>query len=286
MAKSNKLIICAALTGTVTPKEKSPYHPITPDEIAADVVACGKAGASVVHLHARDKNGMGTMDPDVFQEIFDKSTAALRENGLDMVINLTTSGGKTKTIEEKVEHVRRIRPEIMSYDIGSFNWDDHFVYANSPDFLRLAGKVGIEYGTKPEIEVFDSGHIRSAYTYLKEGLLQAPLHFDFVLGVGGAMDGTVRNLNYLVEMLPEGSTWGVTGIGKCHLPMMYAALALDCDMLRVGLEDNVYLSRGVKATNVQLVERAVQVAKLYGREIATPQEARELMGITRRSWEF
>ncbi len=284
MAKSNKVIICAALTGAVTPKEKSPNHPITPDEIAADVVRCAKAGAAAVHLHARDINAKGTMSADVFTEIFEKTKAACQEAGVDVIINLTTSGAMNCTKEERVAHIQKLKPEMMSYDVGSFNWDDAFIYDNSPDFLRLAGKVALECDVKPEIEVFDSGHIRSTQTYIKEGLLKAPAHYQFVLGVGGAMEGTIDNVVFLRNMLPEGATWSATGIGTAHMPVMYAALAAGCDMLRVGLEDNVYLSRGVKASNEALVKRAVQVATTFGREIATADEAREILGITRKSW--
>lgn len=284
MAKSNKLIICAALTGAETPKEKSPYHPITPDEIAADVVKCAQAGAAAVHIHARDKDAKGTMDLRVFTEIFEKTKNACQTAGVDVIINLTTSGQMGASIEEKVAHIKALKPEMMSYDVGSFNWDDKWIYDNSPDFLRHAGKVALEYDVKPEIEVFDSGHILSAGTYVKEGLLKAPCHYQFVLGVGGAMQGTVENIVFLRNMLPEGATWSATGIGTYHLPVIFGALAAGCDGLRVGLEDNVYMSRGVKASNVALVERTVQIAKLFGREIATAQEAREILGITRRSW--
>ncbi len=284
MAKSNKLIICAALTGAVTPKEKSPYHPITPDEIAADVVKVVKAGASCVHIHARNENAMGTMSVDVFREIMEKTKAACQAENLDVIINLTTSGEKGATIEQRVAHIRELKPEMMSYDVGSFNWDDVWIYDNSPEFLRLAGKVAIENDVKPEIEVFDSGHIRSVNTYVKEGLLKAPCHYQFIMGVGGAMEGRVEDLVFLKNMLPEGATWSASGIGPKHLPVMYASLALGCDALRVGLEDNVYLKRGVKASNEDLVKRAVDIATTFGREIATAQEAREILGITRKSW--
>lgn len=284
MAKSNKLFICAALTGAATPKEKSPHHPITPDEIAADVVNCAKAGAAAVHIHARDEHAVGTMNLDTFTEIFEKTREACLKAGVDVIINLTTSGEKGASIEKKVAHIKALKPEMMSYDVGSFNWDDRWIYANSPEFLRVAGKVAIENDVKPEIEVFDSGHILSTNTYIKEGLLKAPCHYQFVLGVGGAMQGTVDNIVFLRNMLPESATWSATGIGAYHLPVMYASLAAGCDGLRVGLEDNVYISRGVKASNVALVERAVQVATIFGREIATAEEAREILGITRKSW--
>lgn len=282
--KSNKLFICAALTGAVTPKAKSPYHPISPEEIAEDVVKCAKAGAAIVHLHGRDKDAQGTMDLDVFTEIFERTKDLCTKEGVDVIINLTTSGEKGASIEKKVAHIKALKPEMMSYDIGSFNWDDMWIYDNSPEFLRTAGKVAVDNDVKPEIEVFDSGHIRSFATYEKEGLLKAPGHFSFVLGVGGAMDGSVENIIFLRDKLPEGATWSATGVGTWHLPVIFGALAAGCDGLRVGLEDNIYLSRGVKGSNEDFVKRTVEIAKLYGREIATAEETRNILGITRKSW--
>ncbi len=284
MAK-DKVFITAALTGAVTPKAISPYHPISPDEIAADVVRCAKAGASVVHLHARDENAQGTMSVEVYDQIWEKTQAAVKAAGVDVVINLTTSGTMyIVSNEERVAHVRKLKPEMMSFDIGSFNWGDAMLYDNNPDFLRLAGKVAVENNIKPEIEVFDSGHIPSAQTYIKEGLLIEPCHFQFILGVGGAMSGRIDNLVFLKNLLPAKCTWSASGIGTYHMPVMFAALAADCDGIRVGLEDNVYLSRGVKATNEQLVARAKTVVETYGKKVATAEEAREILGITRKSW--
>ena len=281
--KSNKVVICCALTGGATPKSKSEYLPVTPDEIAEDVVRVGLAGASYVHIHARDKQNpeQAVNDADVYTEIVEKIREKCKEANLDMVINLTT-GVPIGTYEERFAHAKKLRPEMMSLDVGSFNYWDREVYANHPDYLRMACKMALECDIKPEIEVFDSGHIRSAQTYIDEGLLKAPCHYQFVLGAGGAMAGTIDNVVFLKNMLPEGATWSATGIGTDHLPVMYAALAAGCDVVRVGLEDNLYYSRGVKASNEMLVKRAVEVAKLAGREIATAEEAREILGLTRK----
>ena len=144
MAK-DKVFITAALTGAVTPKAISPHHPISPDEIAADVVRCAKAGASVVHLHARDENAQGTMSVEVYDQIWEKVQAAVKAAGVDVVINLTTSGTMyIVSNEERVAHVQKLKPEMMSFDIGSFNWGDAMLYDNNPQFLRLAGKVAID----------------------------------------------------------------------------------------------------------------------------------------------
>ena len=204
----------------------------------------------------------------------------MKAEGLNPIINLTTSGG-IGTDEERVTNIRNHKPEMCSFDSGSFNWADWFVYDNPPSFLRLCAKVCLEHDIKPEVEVFDSGHIVSMETYIREGLIKLPVHYQFVLGVGGAMKGTVKNMQFLHSMLPEGSTWSATGIGVYHMPVMLAALALGADGIRVGLEDNIYITEGVKTTNTALVERAVRLGEIADREIATPDEAREMLGITR-----
>lgn len=281
--KSNKIIICCALTGAGTQKSAAPSLPVTPEEIAEDVVRVGRAGASYVHLHARDpKNpAVPINDTAVYRDILDAVREKCKEADLDMVINMTT-GLAFKNDESRYAHARELLPELMSLDIGSFNYNDKFLYSNPPDFLREACKMALEYDIKPEIEVFDTGHIRSAETFIKEGILKTPCHFQFVLGAGGAMDGTIENLIFLKNMLPEGSTWSATGIGITHVPILYASIAAGCDVLRVGLEDNIYYARGVKATNEMLVKRAVEAAKLAGREIANAAETREILGITRK----
>ncbi len=166
-----------------------------------------------------------------------------------------------------------------SYDAGTFNWGTDGIFENSPQFLVELAKCYRENDVKAEIEVFDMGMLGNAKHYLKTGVLDAPLYCQFVLGVLGGMEATVDNLQYLVRHMPEGSKWSAFGIGKDHLPIMFAALALGADGIRVGLEDNVMFAKGVKATNVMLVERAVRVVKEFGKEIANSAEAREMLGI-------
>ena len=180
-------------------------------------------------------------------------------------------------------HLRELRPEMCSYDVGSFNWACGGLFFNGPQFLEALAACCRENGIKPEIEIFDAGMLGNALEYIRRGVLKPPCHFQFVLGVLGAMDGSVENLEYLHRRLPDNCTWSVTGIGKAHLPMMLTGLALGCDGIRVGLEDNIYLEKGVLATNTQLVQRAAQIAKLAGREIATANDARELLGISRQT---
>lgn len=281
-----KLIITAALTGTSTFKTQTPYVPVTPKEIAEDAVKAVKAGASVLHIHVRDKEGRGTMDTEVFEETFDLTTSALKKEGLDAVINLTTSGtyGGTAPLELRLGHLKKLRPEMCSFDVDTMNWGCALVFDNSPEFLKKLCECTLEYDVKPEIEIFDAGAIGNAIYYINNNLLKTPCHFQFVMNILGGLEGTTRNLQFLVDRLPEGSTWSVTGIGKSHIEMMLAGLALGCDGLRVGLEDNIYYSAGVKTTNAELVERAVQLGRLAGREIANADEARQMLSITRKSF--
>lgn len=280
----NKLIISAALTGAGTSREAAPTVPLFADEIAEQVVEVAKAGAAAVHIHVREDNGWPTMSTEKFTDAFVAIKKAVEAAGVDVVINLTTSGSsKMEPYDLRVAHLIKLHPEMCSYDSGTFNWNNNGVFVNDPGFLEVLSQTVVEHGIKPEIEIFDNGMIGNAIHYIKKYNILTPCHFQFVLGVGGGADGTTKNLVFLRDLLPEGSTWSVTGIGKTHMDMMLAGLSLGCDGLRVGLEDNLYLSRGVKATNVQLVERAVALAKLAGREIATAEEARQILGITRHS---
>lgn len=275
---NDKLIITCALCGTGTTKAQTPYVPITPEEIAADAAAVVKAGASVLHIHVRDEQGVNTMDTDRFEEVVTKVRDALKAEGLDAVLNLTTSGTKF-SIEERTRHLYRLRPEMCSYDPGSMNWANSYVFLNPPEFLERLGEVAQETGVKPECEIFDGGMLGNVAYYVKKGKLRPPVHFQFVLGVPGGMPGNVDSLAYLLPKLPTGSTWSITGIGKSHVPCMLAGLAAGCNGLRVGLEDNIFWSKGVLATNVQLVERAAALGRMAGREIASAADAREILGL-------
>ena len=277
-----KTIITAALTGAVTP---AGYKiPETPQQIADEAYDAWKLGAAVVHLHMRADDGVGA---NLGGRLIMKKRLIRSHKDCDVIINCTSSGASPQhpaTDEERMAHHKELPGiEMGSYDAGSFNWMPGGVFINSPQFLQQLGDLYMEKGTKPEIEIFDNGMIGNSLYYINKYHIPTPCHFQFVLGVGGGADGTVRNLNFLREMLPEGSTWSVTGIGKTHLPMLLTALAMGADGVRVGLEDNLYLSRGVKATNVQLVERAAAIAKLCGREIATAEEARAIWGIKRHA---
>ncbi len=275
MSLENKVIISAALTGALTPKSANPSIPLTPEEIAIDAYSCWKAGAAIVHLHMRDDEGLGTMDKEKFKRTID----LIREyTDCNVVINCTTSGDSRAKDADRMAHLSYVRPEIASYDAGSFNWMPGGVFVNSPQFLETLGLEMKKYKIKPEVEVFDTGFMNITEYFVKKGVLDAPCHFQFVLGVPGGMEASVKNLQYLYEMLPEGSTWSALGIGKSHLPIMYATLAMG-GHVRVGLEDNVFYAKGKLATNVSLVERTARVIREFGKEPATSDEAREILGL-------
>ena len=278
---SDKLIITAALCGAGTTKEQTPYVPITAEEIAKDAVECVKSGASIIHIHVRDDNGKNSMDTDVFTNVVQTVRTYLAAENLDAVLNLTTSGSSWSE-DHRVAHLPILQPEMCSYDPGTMNWGNSYVFLNTPAFLERLGLLCQELGIKPEIEIFDAGMIGTVEYLLKKGFLKAPCHYQFVLNVPGGMPGTIESLSYLLPKLPKGATWSITGIGASHLPMMLAGLAAGCNGLRVGLEDNVYMKKGVLATNAELVKRAALLAEMANRQIATAAEAREILGLKKK----
>lgn len=278
---SKKLIITAALCGAGTSRKETPHVPITHEEIARDAIECVKAGASVIHLHARDEDGKNTMVTEIFSEMVHTVKAALAAENLDVVLNLTSSGTPF-THEQRIAPISIFKPEMCSFDPGSMNFGHAYVFMNPPEFLEKLGRATLDLSVKPELEIFDGGHIGAVEHYIKKGLIKPPCHYQFVLGVGGGMPGNIDSLAYLLPKIQPGSTWSITGIGRDHMPAMLAGLSAGCDGLRVGIEDNIYLDKGVLATNRQLVERAVALAKLVGREIATAAETRDILGLTQK----
>ncbi len=270
----NKVILTVATTGAWPSKKDTPYIPLQPEEIAEEVYACYKAGASVAHIHVRDDENKASMS----FEKFEKTVKLIREK-CDIVLNLTTSGGIGLTDEIRMKPFIELKPEMASYDCGSMNWMHSTVFENSPAFLEKLGNAMIDNNVKPEVEIFDAGMIYNALYYQKKGILKGPLHFQFVLGAAGGMAATVENLVFLKSLIPEGSTWSALGIGKQHIPIMYAALALGGN-IRVGMEDNIYYSpKRLAKSNVEFVERTKRIVAEMGREIATPDEARKILGL-------
>lgn len=277
-----KTIITAALTGAVTP---AGYQiPETPQQIAEAAYDAWKLGAAIVHLHMRAEDGKGAMDKARFHETIRLIRA---HEDCDVIINCTSSGASKAhpaTDEERMAHHRELPGiEMGSYDAGTFNWMPSGVFLNTPQFLEQLGKLYMARGIKPEIEIFDAGMLGIAEYFVKKGCLPTPCHYQFCLGVPGGMAATVENLLYLVSHIPAGSTWSAFGVGRGHLPILFASLALG-GHIRVGMEDNVVFSvketgEKVMATNHMLVERAVDAVKAFGNTPATPAEARQMLGI-------
>ena len=275
-----KLIITAALCGAGTLKSQTEYVPVTPEEIADDAVACAKAGAAVIHFHVRDDEGKNTMETDRFVQVIELAREECAKANVDIVFNLTTSGSKFPE-DMRLAHLPILTPEMCSYDPGTMNWANSYVFLNTPPFLERLGTLSQELNIKPELEIFDGGMMGNVDYYLKRGFLKEPLHYQFVLGVSGGMAGNIDSLAFLLPKMRPGSTWSATGIGHSHMSVMLAALSENCDGLRVGLEDNIFMDKGVLATNVGLVERAVKLSEDVGRSIATAAEAREILGLTK-----
>lgn len=268
----DKLIITVALTGNVPTQEMNPNLPVTPEEIAADVRRCADAGAVVLHVHARDKDKQPTLDINVYKE----NARCIKAVAPEVIMQLSTGARAGKDREARANPVRLL-PEMASFTTGSNNLPG-IVYENSPEFIEFLAGVFKETGVKPEIEVFETGMISNALYLQKKGLIEAPLHFDFVLGAPGSMAGSVKNLVFLSESIPAGSTWTVAGIGKTEIPLATAAIAMG-GHVRVGLEDNLYLPDGSPASNPKLVGKIVAIAKEIGRDIAGPEEARSLLSL-------
>lgn len=270
-----KMIVTVGVTGSRITRQQTPFIPITPEEIAASAIEAWRAGASVLHIHVRDpKTGLGTQDPSIFKEVVDRI-----RTGTDAILCLTTSGipGRNLPIPERLRSLA-LKPEMVSFDAGSVNLNET-VFLNPPEFLEVLARETLALGIKPELEVFDAGMIYTCSRYLDRGLLKRPAHFQFVLGTNGGAPATAKTLLHFVDALPQGSTWSVIGSGSSQLPMAVLAMVIG-GHVRVGLEDNLYYSKGVLAkSNAQLVERVVRLAKDYGRDIATPSEARGILGL-------
>lgn len=267
------LIITVAPTGSVPTRQHTPHVPLTPDEIAADVFRCWQAGAAIAHIHARDEQGRPSANPAIFAAIKEKI-----ELKCDIIVMIST-GGRASTVEDERAAPLGLRPEMASLTTGSVNFANS-VYANSPSLIdRLATEMKI-MEIKPELEIFDTSMVTNALGLMKKGLVSPPLHFQFVMGVQGAMAATPKNLLHLVESIPVDSTWSVAGIGRDQVPMTTLGLLLG-GHVRVGLEDNLQYSKGVLATNQQLVERAARLAGELGRTVCSPAAARKILGLAR-----
>jgi uncharacterized protein (DUF849 family) len=271
-------IITVAPTGAFPTKEHNPAIPLTPREIAEDVLECWQAGAGIAHLHMRDDAGRGTMDIGRFIE----TVGRIRER-CDIVLNLTTSGDLNATDETRMAHLVELKPELASFDAGSMNWMHSTLFINHPAFLEKLAQVMSENGVTPEIEVFDPGMYYNATYYMKKGILRGPGYFQFVLGAAGGIAATVENLVFLKGLLPPDAAWSAFGIGAGHLPILFATLALG-GHIRVGMEDNVlYAKGGLANNNAEFVARAARLVRESNGTIATPARARQILALPARA---
>jgi len=287
------VIITCAVTGAADHTHINPAVPITPEQIANECLAAYRAGAAIVHIHVRDpETGKPSMEEALYREVVDR----IRQENDEVIINLTTGPGARIVINDyeeptnlgkgttltspgnRVIHIENIRPDICSLDIGSFNFGPH-IFVNTPDLVTEMAKKIAKTGVKPELEVFDLGGLRQAKALIKQDLVKKPYLFQICLGIPWAAEATPEIIMTMRNLLPEDSVWASFGISKDQLPMVAQSVILG-GHVRVGLEDNLYLSKGELAPgNASLVERAVNIINNMGYNVASPNEAREILKI-------
>ncbi|WP_025025808.1 3-keto-5-aminohexanoate cleavage protein [Caldalkalibacillus mannanilyticus] len=269
-----KCIITVAVNGAEVTREQQPALPYTPEEIALEVEKAHAVGASIAHIHARWDDGSSTQAKERYQEIIEQI-----QKRCNIIIQVSTGGAVGMSIEERMQPLY-LKPEMATLSTGTANFGDG-VFMNAPRDIERIATVMKQEGVRPEFEIFEVGMINNALQLVKKGFVEGHLHFDFVLGVPGAIPATIQHLLHMVQQIPEGASWTVAGIGRHQLPMAMHALVLG-GHVRVGFEDNIYYHKGVLAeSNAQLAERIVRIARELGREIATPDEARKMLGIVR-----
>lgn len=271
----SKLIITCAIIGSRITRQQTPYIPLTPDEIINSAVEACEAGAAAVHIHVRDqKTGLGTQDAKLFQQVSEGIRARC-----NVVQCFTTSGipGRNLSESERLAPLA-LKPELASVDCGSINFG-RLTYVSTEDFLEREVREMLERGVKPELELFDLGMIQVCNRLIGQNLIRKPYYFGLILGTPSGAPADVRTLLTMIELLPPDSMWFVAGIGRHQLNMTTLAMLLG-GHVRVGLEDSIYYSAGVLArTNAELVSRCVRIAQEVGREVATPDEARQMLGL-------
>ena len=269
-----KLIIKLAPTGMIPTKNDTPYVPITPKEIVRDTYKAYKLGVSIVHVHARNEQGRPTHEKKYFEKIF----RGIKKKCPDIIICATTSGRVNPQVEHRSE-VLSFNPEMASLTVGSLNFPQH-PSVNSLETIKTLATLMRDKGILPELEIFEPGFINTSKYLARKGYLKKPLHFNLLLGSLGSTPANIRDLVYLVESLPLGSTWSATGIGRFQTQINVAAILMG-GHVRVGIEDSIYYNYPKKelATNEKLIKRIVNIAKELDREIATPDEAREILGL-------
>ncbi|MGP6138643.1 MULTISPECIES: 3-keto-5-aminohexanoate cleavage protein [unclassified Jeotgalibaca] len=284
MTGQKKTIITVALSGSQGSKEKNPHTPVTVDEMIEDAYHCYLAGASIVHIHVKADD---CITYEINNEKFQQVKEGI-ERRCDMIVNLTTSGevktfqgleimGELDGYQNKRLGILDLEPEMATFDMATMNFGEK-VFLNPLTFLRTSGRKMKDLKILPEVEIFNIGDIQMAQQLIKEGALPENPYYQLCLGVSGGTPATIRNLVFLQEALPAGSTWSALGIGIDHLPILFTTVAMG-GHVRVGLEDNLYYTRGQKATNVALVKRAARIINEFGNVVASPMEARKILGI-------
>jgi 3-dehydrocarnitine:acetyl-CoA trimethylamine transferase len=295
---SENVILTCAVTGGTSYNRAHPNFPITPKEIADSAIEAAKAGASVVHLHVRDpQTGEGSQDPALYREVVQR----VRDSETDVVINLTCGGNarffpdpedeskpgpgtNVKMVDDRIIHIAENLPELCSLDATTANQtdgDQDYVYLNTPRTLRKMASRFKELGVKPEMEVFQAGDILFANQMVEDGLIEGTPMYQFVLGIRWGAPADPETMMYMRNLLPKNACWAGFGLARLQMPMVAQALLLDGNV-RVGLEDNLYLKRGVFATNGQLVERAVTLIESMGKQVATPAQTRQKLGLIKQ----
>ena len=291
------VVITCAITGAGDTVDKHPEIPVTPEQIAIAAIDAAKAGAAIVHCHVRNpQTGKGTRDVELYREVVDR----LRSADVDMVINLTSGMGGDLEIGAsetpfefgsatdlvgpitRLAHIEELLPDICSLDCGTLNFGDgNYTYISTPDMLRAGAKHIQQLGVKPELEIFDTGHFWFTQRMIQEGLINDPPMYQFCHNIPWGMPADVGILKSMVDHLPAGAFWTSFSISRLEMPWVAQSMLLG-GHARVGLEDNLYLDKGVFATNAQLVERARNILELMGAKIAGPERARELLNIKKR----
>lgn len=271
------LILTAAITGAETTRADQPNLPITPEEQAREAIACYEAGACVIHLHVRDDEG----NPTQCMERFTAAIQAIREAAPEVIIQISTGGAVGEPFEKRLAPLA-LKPEMGTLNAGTLNFGND-IFINHPDDIVRLSKAFDEYGVVPEVEVYESGMVDYVARLVRRGIItHTPLHVQFVLGVPGGMNGSPKNVIYMMEHLKElipSATWAVAGIGRYHIPTSLTAM-VNGGHVRVGFEDNIFYHKGVIAeSNAQLVARMARIAEEIGRPLATPAQAREILGL-------
>lgn len=274
---AHKVIITAAISGAEVTQQMNPAVPYTIEEYVREAKLAYEAGASIIHLHARFDDGTPTQDRDRFKVIID----AIQEACPDVIIQPSTGGATGMTVDERLQPTE-LNPEMASLDCGTMNFGGDEIFVNTENMIIEFATRMNERGIKPELECFDKSHIDMALRLVRKGYIKPPLHFNFVLGVNGGATGTPRDLLFMKESIPKGSTFTVSGIGRCQLEMNVMAMLIG-GHVRLGLEDNLKYNRErIGVSNAEFVERIVRIAKELNIEIATPAEARQILGLPER----